>query len=353
MQADFIAKRIIEGILFLSPNPLTIKDIAKVTGFKPSLISICLKELVDDYETRGVNVKAVAGAYQMITPADLAPYVEKFASYTKGISLSRPAMETLAIIAYRQPITRSEVEEVRGVNIDGVLNKLLDLKVVRIMGRSDKPGRPVLFGTSREFLRVFGMDSLNDLPKLDNAPVRESEKMSEVFNEDDEENNDVKITETAEAVDADTTEIAALTTTEGATPPETAEAVDADTTEIAALTTTEGDTSQETAEAVDADTTEIAALTTTEGATSPETAEAVDADTTEIVALTATEDDTPPETAEAVDADTTEIVALTATEDDTPPETAEAVDADTTEFPIVIREISEDNGVIAAYEEKN
>lgn len=243
MQADFIAKRIIEGILFLSPNPLTIRDIAKVTGFKPSLISICLKELVDDYETRGVNVRAVAGAYQMVTPADLAPYVEKFASYTKGISLSRPAMETLAIIAYRQPITRAEVEEVRGVNVDGVLNKLLDLKVVRIVGRSDKPGRPVLFGTSREFLRVFGMDSLNDLPKLDSPPNRDSEKIIELYSEDD----DIDGVETSEGVDNATTEVEIVEespeTAEGADnatveveiagePPETSEGVSADTAEF-------------------------------------------------------------------------------------------------------------------------
>lgn len=210
MQADFIAKRIIEGILFLSPTPLSIRDIAKVTGFKPSLISVCLKELVEDYETRGVNVKAVAGAYQMVTPADLAPYVEKYANYTKGISLSRAALETLAIIAYRQPVTRGEVEEVRGVNVDGVLNKLLDLKVVRIMGRSDKPGRPVLFGTSREFLRVFGMESLEDLPKLDNAPERQPEKFAEIFNEYEDETGKTETLENAIIIPDDTVEMAVM-----------------------------------------------------------------------------------------------------------------------------------------------
>ena len=284
MQADFIAKRIIEGILFLSPTPLTIRDIAKVTGFRPSLISICLKELVDDYETRGVNVKSVAGAYQMVTPADLAPYVEKFASYTRGISLSKPAMETLAIIAYRQPVTRSEVEEVRGVNIDGVLNKLLDLKVVRIMGRSDKPGRPVLFGTSREFLRVFGMESLNDLPKLDNAPVRESEKMAEEFDEDDDENNAAENVADTEEVASETDETATEASQETAevimgettetvvpeAPTENIEVIETDTAEIAT-----GEIQVETVEVAVSD-----SIITATGEMSPETIETIEMDNT-------------------------------------------------------------------------
>ena len=177
MESDFIAKRIIEGILFLSPNPLTIKDISKATGFKPTLVSMCLKELVEDYETRGINVKPIAGAYRMVTNPEIAPYIEKFTDYTKGVSLSKAAMETLAIIAYRQPVTRADIEEIRGVNVDGVINKLLDLKVIRIMGRAEKPGRPVIFGTSKEFLRAFGMNSIGELPRPDK--VREPSAVSE------------------------------------------------------------------------------------------------------------------------------------------------------------------------------
>lgn len=316
MQADFIAKRIIEGILFLSPNPLSIRDIAKVTGFKPSLISICLKELVDDYETRGVNVKAVAGAFQMVTPADLAPYVEKFASYTKGISLSRPAMETLAIIAYRQPVTRSEVEEVRGVNIDGVLNKLLDLKVVRILGRSDKPGRPVLFGTSREFLRVFGMESLDDLPKLDNAPVRNAEKMVEVFNEDDDENNVVGNAETVEAVMSD-----AVTANPGI-PVDTIEAITGETGEIVF------ETPPETAGAAMTKTGEITTLEV-----SMENFEGIESDTTEIAAC-----EIPVETVEAAVSDS--IITATG---EMSRDIVETIETDTSEFPVITDEIIKEN----------
>jgi segregation and condensation protein B len=167
MSDEFFAKRIIEGILFLSSNPLTINDLAKLTGFKPSLISFCLKELVMDYETRGIQIKAIAGAYQFFTNPDIAPYIDKLKNYTGGITLSRAALETLAIVAYRQPITRGEIEEIRGVNVDGVLNKLFDMKLVRIKGRAALPGKPVLFATTPEFLKTFGLNSLEDLPVSD------------------------------------------------------------------------------------------------------------------------------------------------------------------------------------------
>lgn len=166
---EIAVKRIIEGILFLSTNPLSIKDLSKITGFKPSLISYCLKELMEDYDTRGIRIKAIAGAYQMETNPDISPFIEKFAVFTKRTTLSRAALETLAIIAYEQPITRGEMEEIRGVNVDGVLNKLLDMKLVRILGRSEKPGRPVLYGTTSEFLSAFGLYSLKDLPDPDKA----------------------------------------------------------------------------------------------------------------------------------------------------------------------------------------
>jgi len=171
MSDEFIAKRIIEGILFLSKNPLTIKDLSTLTGFKPSLISFCLKELVEDYETRGIQIKAFAGAYRMLTNPDIAPYVEKLKRYTGKISLSRAALETLAVIAYKQPVTRAQVEEIRGVNVDGVMNKLLEMKLVRQQGRAAMPGKPVLYGTSKVFLEVFGLNSLEDLPRPDEVKI--------------------------------------------------------------------------------------------------------------------------------------------------------------------------------------
>ncbi|MCE1245849.1 MAG: SMC-Scp complex subunit ScpB [Firmicutes bacterium] len=178
MSDEFVAKKIIEGILFLSPAPLAIKDISSMTGFKPSLVSYCLKELVDDYETRGIQVKAVAGAFQMTTSHEIAPYIEKLAAFTKGVSLSPALLETLSIIAYKQPVTRGEIEKIRGVNVDGVINKLLDMKLICILGRADLPGKPVLFGTTKDFLRLFGLESLRELP--------DPEKIESISNESGE-----------------------------------------------------------------------------------------------------------------------------------------------------------------------
>jgi segregation and condensation protein B len=138
-----------------------------MTGFKPSLVSYCLKELVDDYETRGIKVRAVAGAYQMTTSDEIAPYIERLAAFTKGVSLSPAVLETLSIIAYKQPVTRGDIEKIRGVNVDGVINKLLDMKLICIQGRAELPGKPILFGTSKDFLKLFGLDSLKDLPDPD------------------------------------------------------------------------------------------------------------------------------------------------------------------------------------------
>lgn len=164
MADEFIAKRIIEGMLFLSGEPLSIKDLARITGLKPSLISYCLKELILDYESRGVQISAAGGMYRMHTNPEIAPYVKALSSYRDEVSLSRAALETLSVVAYCQPVTRKEIEEQRGVNVDSILGKLLDLKLVRIEGRASVPGRPVLFGTTRRFLETFGLAELKDLP---------------------------------------------------------------------------------------------------------------------------------------------------------------------------------------------
>jgi segregation and condensation protein B len=167
MADEFIAKRIIEGILFMSGSPLTIKDLASITGMKPSLISFCLKELVEDYDTRGIQIKGWGGAYRMLTNPEIAPYLGKLRSYSEGSSLSRAALETLSVVAYCQPVTRREIEEQRGVNVDSALGKLLEMKLVQVKGRAEAPGKPVLFGTTRRFLDSFGLGDLKELPFYD------------------------------------------------------------------------------------------------------------------------------------------------------------------------------------------
>jgi segregation and condensation protein B len=187
MSDEFTAKKIIEGILFLSTSPLTVKDITAITGFKPPLISSCLRELTLDYETRGVQVKAAGGAYRMLSSPEIFPYIQKLAKYTRGVSLSRAALETLAVIAYCQPTTRGEIEEMRGVNVDGILTKLLDMKLVRIQGRAQLPGRPVLFGTTRDFLNTFGINNLKDLPGREEFELIRKRKLAEIENAENQD----------------------------------------------------------------------------------------------------------------------------------------------------------------------
>ena len=126
-------------------------------------------ELGDRYDRTGraLQVVEVGGGYRMVTRPDVAPWLVRLARARTRVRLSRPALETLAIIAYKQPVSRPEVDAVRGVNSDGVLENLLERRLVRIAGRKDAPGRPFLYETTREFLVAFGLRDLADLPKVD------------------------------------------------------------------------------------------------------------------------------------------------------------------------------------------
>jgi len=114
---------------------------------------------------RGVELREVAGGYQLRTRPELGPWLARLETQ-RPVRFSRPALEALAIVAYRQPVTRAEIEEVRGVDCGGVLKSLLDKGLVRIVGKKDVPGRPLLYGTSRRFLEAFGLASLGELPSL-------------------------------------------------------------------------------------------------------------------------------------------------------------------------------------------
>jgi len=163
------AKKIIEALLFTSEKPITIeqmKEVLEEAELKD--IKAAILELKSEYETLGRSFKVfeVAGGYQMVTEPMFAEYLKKFYRVKSKDKLSKPALETLAIIAYRQPITKAEMEDIRGVNVDGVINTLSDRLLIRITGRKDAPGRPILYGTTKEFLDRFGLSSLNELPKL-------------------------------------------------------------------------------------------------------------------------------------------------------------------------------------------
>jgi len=163
-------KSIIEGLLFVSDTPLTPEKIKSVTedGVTLERIKRVLEELEVEFERmdRAFILKKVAGGYQFRTRPDLSSYILLLKKKSPA-RLSRAALETLAVIAYRQPILRSEIEKVRGVDVGGLLRNLMEKDLVRMVGRQDLPGRPMLYGTTKVFLETFGLPSLDALPSLE------------------------------------------------------------------------------------------------------------------------------------------------------------------------------------------
>ena len=163
-------KGIIEAVLFTSEKPVVLEQIKEVVeGVDTRDIREIINILRNEYAERksGISIVEIAGGYQMLTNSDYAMYIKKFYHSRHKEKLSKPALETLAIIAYKQPVTRLDIELIRGVNSDGVMVHLLDKGLVKIVGRKDVPGRPYMYGTSKEFLEYFGLKSLEDLPKLE------------------------------------------------------------------------------------------------------------------------------------------------------------------------------------------
>jgi len=165
---------VIEALLFASERPLTLEQIKNVLdNLETSDIRALLEELISEYEknNRGIRIIEIAGGFQMITPSGLSPFIKKLYKQRRAEKLSRPALETLAIIAYKQPVTRIEIESLRNVNIDGIIKNLLDKDLIRVAGRKKAPGRPKVYGTSRQFLEYFGLKSLEELPKIESFPM--------------------------------------------------------------------------------------------------------------------------------------------------------------------------------------
>lgn len=161
-------KSILESLLFVAEGPLTVHRLSEVfEGIERKGIVAALEELRAEYETasRGFRLVEVAGGYQLRTPKENADWVK---SLFRGrpARMSRATLETLAIIAYKQPMTRAEIEAIRGVDVDGVLSTLLERRLVRIVARKDVPGRPFLYGTTGEFLAMFNLKDLANLPTL-------------------------------------------------------------------------------------------------------------------------------------------------------------------------------------------
>ena len=178
-------KGIIEALLFTSEKPVILEQIKEVVeGVDTTDIRETINVLQKEYaeNKRGMTIVEIAGGYQMLTNSDYAMYLKKFYHSRHKEKLSKPALETLAIVAYKQPVSRMDIELIRGVNSDGVVIHLLSKELIKLVGRKDVPGIPYLYGTTKQFLEYFGLKSLDDLPKL--------EDFSSLQQPMDEENKD-------------------------------------------------------------------------------------------------------------------------------------------------------------------
>jgi segregation and condensation protein B len=170
-------KRVIEAVLFLTEEPLKAEKIALVLATSLDEAEALMKDLKEDLAAagRGIQVFETATGFQMGTSPELAPYLERAFSEDVSSNLSAAALEALAIIAYKQPVTRIEIESIRGVRSEHVLENLLKRKLIKINGRKEGPGRPLLYGTTADFLKYFGLRELAELPPLEAGTEAEAE----------------------------------------------------------------------------------------------------------------------------------------------------------------------------------
>ncbi|NQU18323.1 MAG: SMC-Scp complex subunit ScpB [Candidatus Saganbacteria bacterium] len=159
-------KKIVEALLFAAKEPLEIDQISKILNLPKESLPDVLSDLTDEYSTRGIRVLKVAHGYIFGTDPDCAEYVDVLRNFPVESRLSHQALETLSIIAYKQPTTKPEIERIRGVFSDGVIETLINKKLIEERGRDDGPGRPILYGTTTEFLKHFGLKDTAELPPL-------------------------------------------------------------------------------------------------------------------------------------------------------------------------------------------
>ena len=170
-------KGILEALLFVTAEPIPVtRFLALLGAVTKQDVDQALASLAQDYEQegRGLQLAEVAGGYRIVTKAEFAPWLKRLEKVKSPSKLSRSALESLAIIAYKQPIVRAEVEQIRGVETSGVIRTLLERKLVRIVGRKEEPGRPIMYGTTKFFLEHFGSRDLSQLP-----PLREFKELGE------------------------------------------------------------------------------------------------------------------------------------------------------------------------------
>ena len=171
---DLEINALVEAILFVSPEPLSVDQIANILEIAPRLVKKALEEIDSLYQGRGIRLQRHRNKIQITTAPEAAPLLEKMLELETTSTLSQAALETLSIIAYQQPITRPQIDAIRGVNSDGVLRTLLTKGLIDDVGRADGPGRPILYSTTPDFLKYFGLSSYDELPPLDFEEIQET-----------------------------------------------------------------------------------------------------------------------------------------------------------------------------------
>ena len=175
---------VVEGILFVvGDEGITLKDLSETLGIDSSETKAILKELQNEYEkdNRGIRISFLGDVFKLTTKKEHKEYYEKLVDQGELTPLSQASLETLAIIAYNQPMTRAEVDELRGVSSQHIIRRLVARNLVKATGKSDLPGRPNLYATTSDFLDYFGLSTINDLPKLDDELVENGSEETELF----------------------------------------------------------------------------------------------------------------------------------------------------------------------------
>lgn len=194
-------KSAIESMLFVSGEPLPLRELSNNLELKEKNVEEILNEMANEYEdkSRGIRLISINGAYQLVTKSENTDFVQKLLKKNKKHSLSQASIESLAIIAYKQPITRIDIDEIRGVKSESAIARLIERGLIKDIGRLEVPGRPILYGTTDEFLRQFGLQTIKELPSLDLYSDEETQSSIDLLNkaiedmeseEDDSENND-------------------------------------------------------------------------------------------------------------------------------------------------------------------
>ena len=172
-------KAVVEAVLFAMGNSVELKKLASVLNMSDTETKALIGSMQEEYNSdvnRGITIVELEGSVQMCSKTEMYEHLMKIATVPKHYSLTDTVLETLSIVAYKQPVTRIEIEKIRGVNCDHAVNKLLEYGLITELGRLDAPGRPLLFGTTEEFLRCFGVKSLDELPTVSAERLEEFKK---------------------------------------------------------------------------------------------------------------------------------------------------------------------------------